>query len=168
MKITLRLLSLLILVVVSTFYAGCKKETDDSETEEKKQLDKLVGAWTLEAANDGTDRTVDFLTEENPPAPLVLHVQGNYVEGGTYNYSFTGKRPDPSPWPESGTWKFGTNKATQIIRDPNGPEEITMNYVVTETNLEISFVVPDGSDGWPGGTSRISNVIGNWSFTFKK
>src|SRR5687767_5224438 len=128
MKIAFRILSLLILVVVATFYAGCKKDDDNPDTEEKKQLTKLLGAWTLQSANDGTDRTADFM---NGTSPLVLHLEGNYVEGGTYNYSFTGKRPDPSPWPSNGTWKFGTNKSTQIIRDPGGVNEISMTYQVT-------------------------------------
>ena len=161
MKIAFRILSLLILVVVSTFYAGCKKDDEDPDTLEKKQLDKLAGDWTLQSASDdvGT-RTEDF-------SGLVLHVQGNYVEGGTYNYSLTGSRPDPSPWPENGTWKFGTDKATEIIRDPGGVNEIKMFYQMTETELILEFTVPDGSAGWPG-TGRIKKVIGEWTFTFSK
>ena len=75
MKIAFRVLSMLILVVVSTFYAGCKKEDGNPDTEEKKQLDKLLGAWTLQSANDGTNRTADFPN-------LVLNLSGNYKEGG--------------------------------------------------------------------------------------
>lgn len=161
MKIAFRVLSLLILVVVSTFYAGCKKDEPDPGTEEKKQLDKLLGSWTLQSANDGTDRTADF-------PGLVLNLSGNYKEGGIYNYSFTGTRPDPSPWPQSGTWKFGTNKSTEMIRDPNSSSEIPMTYQVTATELVITFNVPDGSAGWPGGTSRIKSVAGDWTFTFTK
>jgi hypothetical protein len=167
MKIALRVLSLLILVVVTTFYAGCKKDDGDEETVEKKQLDKLLGDWTIQSASDGQDRTSDFFTDDTN-APLVLHIQGNYVEGGTYNYSFTGQRPDPSPWPVDGTWKFGTDKNTQIIRDPGGTNEIPMDYQVTATDLILTFTVPDGSAGWEGGTSRVNNVIGEWTFTFKK
>lgn len=167
MKIAFRVLSLVILVVVSTFYAGCRKEKEEQETEEKKQLDKLLGSWTLVSANDGQDRTQDFLTVDTN-APLVLNLGGNYVEGGTYNYSFTGRRPDPSPWPESGTWKFGTNKSTEMIRDPNSTSEIQMTYQVTATDLIIQFTVPDGSDGWQGGVSRIKSVTGDWTFTFTK
>lgn len=162
MKIAFRALSLLILVVVSSFYAGCDKKEENPDTEEKKQLDKLRGAWTLQSATtDGTVRTTDF-------PGLVLTLSGNYVEGGTYNYSFTGTRPDPSPWPASGTWKFGTNKLTDMIRDPNSTSEIALRYVVTATDLEITFTVPDGSAGWEGGTSRIKSVTGNWTFTFTK
>lgn len=161
MKIAFRVLSMLTVVVISTFYAGCKKDDGNPDTEEKKQLDKLLGAWTLQSANDGTDRTADFPN-------LVLNLSGNYVEGGTYNYSFTGTRPDPSPWPESGTWKFGTNKSTEMIRDPNSSSEIAMTYQVTATELIIQFNVPDGSSGWEGGTSRIRSVTGDWTFTFTK
>jgi hypothetical protein len=159
MKIALRVLSLLILVAVSAFYMGCKDDDEKKTSEEKQQLDKLLGTWTLQSANDGNDRTGDFTN-------LVLTLSGNYVEGGTYNYSFTGTRPDPSPWPPSGTWKFGTNKLTEMIRDPNSPDEISMTYTVTDTNLEIKFTVPDGSPGWPGG--RIKSVTGNWTFNFTK
>lgn len=159
MKIAFRVLSLLILVLVSAFYTGCKKDEPDPDTEEKKQLDKLLGAWTLQSASDGTDRTGDF-------AGLVLNLGGNYAEGGTYNYSLTGERPNPSPWPESGTWKFGTNKSTDMIRDPNSSSEIPMKYQVTATELVIRFTVPDGSSGWEG--SRIKSVTGDWTFTFTK
>lgn len=161
MKITNRALSLLILAAVSLVYAGCKDDDDNKDSEEKKQLSKLLGTWTLQTATaDDTDRTDAF-------SDLVLTLAGSYVEGGTYNYSFTGTRPDPSPWPASGTWKFGANKATEIIRDPNSSSEILMNYQVTDTDLVISFTVPDGSS-WAGGTSRVRSVTGDWTFTFTK
>jgi hypothetical protein len=167
MKIASRILSLLILIVITTFYTSCKKDDDDKETEEKKQLDKLAGVWTLVSANDGQDRTADFLMPTTN-VPLKLTLSGNYVEGGTYNYSFTGRRPDPSPWPADGTWKFGTNKSTQMTRDPGGVNEIAMTYAVTDTDLIISFNVPDGSAGWEGGTTRINSVTGDWEFVFTK
>ena len=95
MKIASRILSLVILVVVTTFYMGCKKDDDDKKTEEQTQLEKLAGVWTVVSANDGDDRTADFTV----PTNMVLTLSGNYAEGGTYNYSLTGSRPDPSPWP---------------------------------------------------------------------
>jgi hypothetical protein len=39
---------------------------------------------------------------------------------------------------------------------------------VTDTNLILTFNVPDGSDGWPGGTTRTKSVSGDWTFTFTK
>lgn len=161
MKIATRILSLVILFVVTTFYIGCRDKDTDKKTEEETQLIKLKSVWTLVTANDGQDRTADFPN-------LKLTLEGNYVEGGTYNYSFTGTRPDPSPWPAQGTWKFGTVKTTDIIRDPGGSNEIAMNYTVTDTNLIITFNIPDGSAGWPGGTSRVKSVTGDWEFTFEK
>ena len=80
------------------------------QTEEELQLNKLNGIWILESANDGQDRTDDFTN-------LVLTISGSFVQNGTYNYSFTGTRPNPSPWPRNGTRKFGSNKSTEIIRD---------------------------------------------------
>ena len=166
MKIAFRLLSLLILASIAGFYTGCKHHDDEQKTVEETQLGKLKSVWTLESANDGQDRTADFADTNNPE--LKLTIEGNYVDGGTYNYSFTGHRPNPSPWPVSGTWKFGTNKLTDIIRDPGSGSETTMNYQVTDTNLIITFNVADGSDGWPGGNSRTRSVSGDWTFTFTK
>ena len=161
MKIAFRVLSLLVLAMTATFYAGCKKTDDDPKTEEAKQLEKLVGDWNLVSAMDvNGDRTGEF-------AALVLSLTGNYSgEGKVYNYALTGTRPNPSPWPINGTWKFGNPKTTQILRDPGGVNEIPMNYTVTETDLTIVFTVPDGSTGWPGG--RVESVTGEWTFTFKK
>lgn len=161
MKIASRILSLMVITMIATFYMGCKKDDPNKKTEEETQLEKLKSVWILESANDGQDRTTGFLN-------LVLTISGNFVQDGTYNYSFTGTRPDPSPWPVSGTWKFGTNKSTQIIRDPVSTSETPMTYQVTDTNLILSFNVPDGNTGWTGGTSRTSSVTGDWIFTFTK
>lgn len=160
MKIASRLLSLLILVLVTSFYMGCKDKDPDKKTEEQTQLEKLKGVWVLQTATDDNgDRTGDFTN-------LALTLAGTYAEGGTYQYSLTGTRPDPSPWPADGTWKFGTTKSTQIIRDPNTNNEIPMSYTVSATELVLEFTVPDGSAGWPGG--RVKSVTGGWTFTFSK
>ncbi|MEX1238416.1 MAG: hypothetical protein WEB30_01815 [Cyclobacteriaceae bacterium] len=128
-------------------------------TDEELQLNKLKDTWNLISANNRQNRTADFPN-------LALTLSGNYTEGGNYNYSFTGTRPEPSPWPANGNWKFGTNKITEIIRDPGSPDEIAMTYEVTTTNLIVYFNIPDGSAGWPSG--RIASVTGDWTFTFSK
>ncbi len=130
-------------------------------TEEELQLNKLKGTWHLISANDGQDRTDDFPN-------LAVTIAGTYVAVGTYNYGFTGTRPDPSPWPADGTWKFGTNKLMEMIRDPGGVNELLMGYSVTDTEFIISFNVPDDSAGWAGGTTRMKSVTGDWTFTFGK
>jgi hypothetical protein len=177
MKIASRILSLVILVVITTVYVGCKKDDDNEKTEEQMQLDKLRGEWIIVSANDSNDRTGDFIDDSDPlnPIKMKLTLGGNYAEGGTYNYSVTGPRPTPSPWPASGTWKFGTRKLSELIRDPTtqastSGDEIPMGYSLTEngtdTILEIEFTVPEGHQGWEGG--RISSVEGGWRFTFTK
>jgi hypothetical protein len=159
MKIASRTLSLLILVAIATIYVACKDKKGNDETEESIQLKKLRGVWNIQGATDPSDRSGDF-------DGLVLTIDGNYVENGTYSYSLTGERPSPSPWPASGTWKFGNPKSSNLVRDPGGVSETAMTYTVSDTELEIQFDIPEGSVGWPGG--RISSVTGHWTFTFTK
>ena len=159
MKLVTRILSLLILAGFAAFYTSCNKDDGNNKSEEEKQFDKLKASWSLVTANDGTDRTPDFQN-------LVLTLSGTFAKGGTFTYSFTGTRPTPSPWPGSGQWKFGTNVAQNIIRDPGTPSETNMNYEVTDTGLIITFNIPSGSQGWPGG--RIESVSGDWRFEFTK
>jgi hypothetical protein len=156
MKVATRLLTLLAFVGLAVFYASCDKEPKDNRTAEEKQLDKLKTTWKIVSANDGTDRTADF-------PGLVLTLSGSFAQGGTYNYSFTGTRPSPSPWPANGTWKFGTDPLTQIIRDPGTAIEIDGAYEVSDTDLQIAFLIPDN---WTGG--RTQSVSGTWTFQFVK
>jgi hypothetical protein len=156
MKVATRLLTLLAFVGLTLFYASCDKEPKDNRTPEEKQLDKLKGTWALVSANDGSDRTADFTN-------LVLTLDGSFAQGGTYNYSFTGTRPTPSPWPATGTFKFGTDPLTQIIRDPGQAIEINATYTVSDTDLQIEFIIPDN---WVGG--RTKSVSGTWTFDFTR
>jgi hypothetical protein len=161
MKLATRILSLLVMVALATLYMSCDPGGGDDKSEEEKQLIKLSSDWTfVSATEDGAPRT-DF-------TDLVLHVTGTFAQNGTYNYSFTGTRPNPSPWPVSGTWKFGTDVLTQIIRDPGTVNVIDMTYTVSDTQLTLNFTVPDGSSGWAGGTSRAKSVTGVWAFVFAK
>ena len=158
MKFLTRIVSVAVLGALATFYMAC----DDGGTEktpEELQFEKLNSSWALTSANDGTDRTGDF-------PGLVLTVSGTFQPGQTYNYSLTGTRPNPSPWPANGTWKFGTDPNTDIIRDPGSVSETNMNYTVTDSSLTLEFNVPEGSNGWPGG--KIESVEGNWTFVFSK
>lgn len=151
-----RILSLLVLVGFSVFFSSCGDDNNKKDSDEKKQLNKLKFSWTISSAKlDGTDRTGDF-------TGLQLSISGDYKQdGGSYAYSFTGKRPNPSPWPSSGTWKFGSPATTQIIRlDDN----VTMNYAVTDSQLTISFAC--ATCDFAG--SRVNQVNGQWEFVFTK
>jgi hypothetical protein len=147
----MRLLNLTL--VISFYCVSCRDEVKPPPN----QLDKLKGTWILTGAVDGTDRSGNF-------PDLKLTITGTFKEGGIYNYSFTGTRPDPSPWPVSGTWKFGANITNTIIRDPGSYDELEMTYDVRNNTLAVAFAIPDGV-GWPGGTSRAKDISG-WQFTF--
>jgi hypothetical protein len=162
MKLATKILSLFAIVGLATFYVGCGPDGGQDKSEEEKQLIKLASTWALQTATeDGQPRT-DFTN-------LVLTITGTFAQNGTYNYSFTGTRPNPSPWPVNGTWKFDpSNILTKITRDPGTSSETQMDYTVTDTQLTLSFNVPDGSTGWAGGTSRAKSVTGDWVFVFTK
>lgn len=169
MKLVSRTLSLLVMTGMAVFFMGCDGGGGEDKTQQEKQLIKLNSTWSLSKVNnDGTDRN-DFLN-------IKLEITGTYAQDGTYNYKFSsgGTLPNPSPWPKYGTWKFGANPLTEIIRDPvsssstNPNSEIDMNYEVTDSQLIITFVIPDGSLGWAGGTTRAKAVKGNWRFEFTK
>jgi hypothetical protein len=160
MKLVSKILSLIILAGLATFYTSCKSDDGPGKSDAEKQLDKLKAVtWELsEATLDGTARTTDF-------ANLTLTISGTFVTDGTYNYTLAGTTPSRSPWPRSGTWSFGQDPLTQIIRDPSTADETNLDYVVTDTDLVITFTIPTTSDGWDGG-SRVNAVSGEWIFTF--
>lgn len=162
MKIVSKILSLLLLVGCATVYMSCGGDDPAGKSETEQQFDKLKAfTWTMSSATlDNDDRTSDFPN-------LTLTVSGTFVpETGVYLYTLGGTTPDRSPWPRSGNWEFGTNPLTQIVRDPTSPaDETPMEYVVTETTLELKFTIPTTSDGWDGG-SRGKAVSGQWIFTF--
>jgi hypothetical protein len=156
MKFVARFLSLTLLASAALFYASCDGGGEDTKSEEETQLESLSKTWTLQTATlDGAPRTADFNA-------MKLTLSGAFTAGGVYNYSITGTTPTPSPWKRSGTWKFGSSVATQIIRDPNTDDELEMNYSLSNGTLTISFTCE--TCDFDGG--RVSSVNGPWIFTF--
>lgn len=160
MKIIVKVLSLCLLVSAAIFYSGCGSSSHNSDSPEKVQLAKLSKTWTLTSAKlDDVDRTSDF-------SGLTLTISGTYSkDGDTYTYSFQGHRPQPSPWPASGTWKFGANPATDLVRLDDDPA-LALTYTVSDNSLDIKFNYPASAAGFAG--SRTEQVSGNWDFTFSK
>jgi hypothetical protein len=123
----------------------CKKD----DAVEPDPLAPLVGVWSCTkaaragVAQDGYDN-------------FKLTLSGT-SGATTFGYSAAG-RPPLSPWPASGSWKFGTNTATDIVRDTDLP----VSYSVTDTQLEVTFSYT-GS-----GFARGNEVSGVWVFTFTK
>jgi hypothetical protein len=159
MKILSRLLSVLAIASLGLAYVGCGGG-DDEEAVEKSQLTKLSNVWNISSVTlDGTQRT-DFTN-------LTLTISGAFDSKnpkGPYNYTMGGTRPNPSPWPASGTWSFGSNVLTQLIRHDDASTDQDMTYTLTSTELTISFNY--SGVGFAG--SRVNQVAGNWVFTFTK
>lgn len=156
MKTILRFVSLVVLVSVAAFYTSCKEDTK-KKTKEQIQFEALkASTWRVSSASlDNVDRVGDFTN-------LTLTVSGTFTaDGGTYQYSFTGSRPTPSPWPSSGTFKFGTTPETKLIRLD---DDIELDYTLTATQFTVSFDC--ASCDYPGG--RVGEVNGNWEFVFNK
>src|SRR5690349_19115167 len=128
MKIVSKILSLAVLLACAITYSACDGGGGDGKSENEQKFDQLKAfTWELSSATlDGDPRTDDF-------PGMTLSVNGTFVpETGIYTYTLGGTTPDRSPWPRSGQWIFGTNPLTDIIRDPDGVDEINMTYVVDE------------------------------------
>ena len=161
MKIASKILSVVILLSCVMLYSACDNGGGDGKSETEQQFDKLKAfTWEFASATlDGDDRSADF-------PGLTMTIGGTFVpETGVYNYSFGGTLPaERSPWPRTGQWIFGTNPLSEIIRDPDTVDEIVTDYVVTESSLVLTFIIPPTNDGWDG--SRGKAVSGEWVFTF--
>lgn len=159
MKFVARFLSLAVLAGAAIFIASCGGDDTDPKSEEETQLELLSKTWTLtDAELDNTPRFADF-----PGMKLTL--SGAFTSGGIYNFDITGTTPDPSPWPSDGTWKFGADVKTQMIRNPGSganAENLEMTYELSGNTLKISFRCEDCD--FDGG--RVASVDGEWDFTF--
>jgi hypothetical protein len=159
MKLFARILSFVVLFSATLLFMNCGGGGGEGKTAEEEQLDKLkAGPWTIVSADlDGADRTADF-------TGLTLTVSGTFG-AAEYGYSFTGSRPNPSPWPSSGQWKFGADPKTQLIRLDDDPD-LAMNYTLTNSDAQLTITFTYSGAGFAGG--RTEAVEGDWEFVFEK
>jgi len=157
MKHVARLFSLLILVSSGLFYVGCDGG-DDPKSEEESQLDKLKATWTLQTANDGTDRTDEYPN-------MTVTISGTFSEGGIYNYSSVADSwPSVSPWNDIDTWKFKSGSVANSIIRQSDLQEMTYTLSNGDKTLEIAF----NYQGPGFNNGRTESVTGNWTFTFTR
>ncbi|TXH26730.1 MAG: hypothetical protein E6Q96_07460 [Cyclobacteriaceae bacterium] len=161
MKFLTRPLSLVTVASLALFFANCGGDGGGGSAKEKTQLKKLSGTWEILSADlQGDDRIDDF-------TGFTLTISGTYDSDspeGPYQYSVSGSKPTPSPWPASGNWSFSTAGKDQglILRDAGTDDETPMSYkILSNGNLVLTISVPDGSEGW-----RTKEVSGDWTFTF--
>ncbi|MBX2897536.1 MAG: hypothetical protein KF763_19000 [Cyclobacteriaceae bacterium] len=144
------LLVLVCLVGLCTFMA-CSPDEQPQPGIEEQQLQKLAKVWV---ANTVTLNGVAQTGYEN----FRLSLNGATTSPFPYQ---TNNRPSTSPWPASGTWKFGNDPLSKLARDPASTQQLDMIYTVSSTELQLSFTF--SGTGFSG---RSKSVDGQWVFKF--
>lgn len=154
MKPILKLFLPCVALIVLLTYSGCGPDPTPAPTVEEEKLGLLSATWNATSVTlDGVAKTADY-------SNFKLTVSGTYPSD-LYDYSTSG-RPAVSPWPSAGKWGYGSDPATTIIRDKGLAKQLEMQYTVTESTLEITFMY-NGT-----GEARTSQVSGTWVFSFSK
>lgn len=139
---------------------SCKSEPDP--TIQEVQLKKLVRTWTLNSIElDGVNKKTS--SEYNNFKLTLSGTFSSAAPDAEYSYSVSG-RPQLSPWPSSGKWKFGTGTPqSQIVRDAGTANEIAVTYSLQENPLQLTVSFNYQGTGIAG---RTSVVKGNWELVF--
>jgi hypothetical protein len=132
--------------------SGCGGKSSPAESTQDKQLGLLSKTWKIATV---TLNSVDQSTSWTNFQLTITGTKG----ASSFSYSCTG-RPALGPWPGNGAWAFGTDPVTQIVRDKGTADELPLTYTVTSTTLQVTFNYTGN------GYSRVSNVSGNWVFSF--
>jgi hypothetical protein len=160
MKLLTRTFSLLAIASTTLFFVNCGGGGDEKKPEEV-ELEKLVKTWNIVSADlDGDTRTDDFTNFD-------LVISGTFDSDspeGPYDYSVSGSRPTPSPWPDAangngGTWTFGgtpSDDSGLIARD----DGTAMTYTISGGTLTLNFTF--NGTGYEG--AKTAQVNGNWTF----
>lgn len=151
MKIS-KILSYAVLISIIVLL-GCKKDEVIPPTEEEKQLDLLVGTWSLGNGTvtlDGDDRAADWAGFE---------VTFTDSKGYSTISSF-----DDNVWPPVGTWDFQgtTGSGLNVLVRSDG---IPMNINLSASSLTLNFdylITRINKNG------RVESIEGNWIFSLSK
>jgi hypothetical protein len=154
MKIAARVLSLLVLMSVATFYISCDGGDDAEKSETDVQIEKLTGTWKA------TSVTYNSTTPPLDHSNFVITITGA-PGSNSVSYAIAGRPQGPSAWPASGTLEFGSNVKSSLTREDATP----VTYAVTATGLIMDF----NFTGTPySSAGRTKNVTGQWHFEFTK
>jgi hypothetical protein len=135
--------------------SGCGGKGGNPEPLPDKQLGLLSKTWKVKYVMYGSGANqVDSTAHWGNFKLTISGTKGQT----TFQYSCAG-RPTRSVWPASGTWSFGTDPTTQIIRDTS-PNDLPITYSVdaSAANLQLKFTFTGT------GYTRVSNVSGDWTF----
>lgn len=157
MKFLTRTLSLITVASLVLFFANCGGDGGGGSAKEKTQLKKLSGIWEIVSADlDGDDRTADFTN-------FTLTIGGTFnsdTPEGPYTFSVSGSRPDPSPWPASGTWTFANISGNEgnLLRED---DDVPIHYKIA-SNGQLTLNVECAACDYDG--ARTTEVNGTWTF----
>src|ERR1043165_4311975 len=117
MKFYLKPVLSVIALAILLGYTGCGPKKDPGPTEEEQALTNLSATWKVTGgSNSNTDVTLDGVSKKADYSGFQLTISGT-AGAASYGYTTAG-RPQLSAWPSSGSWKFGTTIATDVVRDP--------------------------------------------------
>ncbi len=152
MKIHKLILSVALLGTLLT-YSGCSKDSAPAPSIKDTQLKSLSQVWKC------TSATLQGAAQTGYTG-FQLTISGT-AGNSTFGYTTTGRPPGTksSPWPASGTFTFGTDPATQLLR--NDSPDLPVTYSVSPTTLQITFTYSGA-----GYDARVGNVVGTWVYTF--
>jgi hypothetical protein len=152
MKIIKGLGSLALLGILLV-YSSCGGGSDPAPPITDVQIGKLNKTWRITSVTlDGVIQNGSNNTSDYTGFQLVL---AGTTGGTSVNYTAT-SRPALSPWQPSGSFTFGTNAETELVRN----DDVDVTYSVTDTQLQMTFSF-SGS-----GYTRSAVVSGVWVFTF--
>lgn len=157
MKFLTRTLSLITVASLVLFFANCGGDGGGGSAKEKTQLKKLSGIWEIVSADlDGDDRTADFTN-------FTITIGGTFnsdTPEGPYTFSVSGSRPDPSPWPASGTWTFANISGNEgnLLRED---DDVPIHYKIA-SNGQLTLNVECAACDYDG--ARTTEVNGTWTF----
>jgi len=155
MKIAARILSLVVLAALTTFYVSCKPDDDPEKSETDQQIEKLNGTWAVSEA------TLNSGPPDLDHSGMTMAISGT-AGNQSVSFSVNGRPAGPSAWPPNGTFAFGTaNVKTSLTRD----DGVAVSYSVTDTQLIMDFefqMTPYTSSG------KSKSVEGQWHFVFTK
>jgi hypothetical protein len=137
-------------IIISSLYS-CSNEDETDPVRERLNL--LTKTWEVK-----TVRLDGVLKDEYSDFEIILEENNT---SSVFSYQVSG-RPSLSPWQNQGSWRFGDDITTQIIRDPGTPDEVLINYSINDNELVLNFSFE--GDGYS--SSRTDVIAGQWQFVF--
>jgi hypothetical protein len=139
--------------------SGCGGKSDPAPSVEDAQLAKLSKTWKATAVTlNNTSMMTNAQAGYSNFTMTISGTPGQTASGFSFTTSGRVAGDKNYPWPSNGTFHYGTDPATLLIRDDTLP----ITYAVTDTQLQMTFTY--NGPGYNGG--RVTQVQGNWVMTF--